>query len=77
MLPPKSDPRWVEVIKNIKNYNFTNLPTKMLMMRIYLIALDGTSQKIQLAIDIAHEFFSKNQNVVMDDIKILFGSRTQ
>ena len=44
------------------------------MMRIRLLAKDRTPQKIEEAIDIAHDFFSKNSVVVEADIRLLFGN---
>ena len=42
------------------------------MMRIRLLVQDGTPQKIDEAIDIAFDFFTKAKNLVSDDIKLLF-----
>jgi hypothetical protein len=72
MIPPKSDPRWKKIILEDEVYNFHALPTKMLMMRVKLLARDRTPQKIEEAIDVAHDFFSKNSKVVVQDIKLLF-----
>lgn len=72
MIPPKSDPRWKKIILEDEVYNFHALPTKMLMMRVKLLARDRTPQKIEEAIDVAHDFFSKNSKVVVKDISLLF-----
>lgn len=72
MIPPKSDPRWKKIILEDEVYNFHALPTKMLMMRVKLLARDRTPQKIEEAIDVAHDFFSKNSKIVVQDIKLLF-----
>lgn len=72
MLPPVTDPRWVTIIKYIKDYSFNHLPTRLLMMRIHLMTQDGTNQKILEAIESAHDFFTKNAHLVQDDIEMLF-----
>jgi len=73
MIPPKSDPRWKQIIIGDDSLNFQALPTKMLMMRVRVLARDKTPQKIDEAIAIAHDFFSQNSNIVYNDIVLLFG----
>lgn len=75
MVPPKTDPRWKQIVVDKETPNFSALPTKMLMMRIRLLAKDNTPQKIDEAIDIAYDFFSKNALVVQHDIELLFGKK--
>jgi hypothetical protein len=72
-LPSKLDPRWKEILMEEKPLNFHALPTKMLMMRVKLLARDKTPQKIEEAINIAYDFFSANTNIVAKDIALLFG----
>jgi len=72
MIPPKSSPVWVEVVDTTKEYNLAGLATKMLLMRVRLMTKNDPS-KIPEAIDVAYEFFSKNSELVQDDIKIIFG----
>ena len=74
MIPPKTDPRWKTIVAGNINTEFSALPTKMMMMRIRLLAHDRTPQKIEEAIDIAHDFFSQNASVVKPDIDLLFGN---
>ena len=73
MVPPISDPRWKQIVLGDEIMNFQALPTKMLMMRVRLLARDKTPQKVDEAIAIAHDFFSKNFNIVSSDIRLLFG----
>lgn len=74
MVPGKTDPRWKQIVTGNKEYNFSGLATKMLMMRVKMITkTDQSPAKVQEAIDIAHDFFMKNENIVKDDIKLLFG----
>ena len=74
MIPPKNDPRWKNLVLDDQISNFQALPTKMLMMRLRILARDKTPQKVEEAIDIAYDFFSKNSNIVLSDIDLLFGS---
>lgn len=75
MIPPKSDPKWREIVVSRSAEHFSALPTQMLMMRVYLLTRDGTSQKIDEAIDVVYDFFLKNENVVKEDILKLFNNR--
>lgn len=77
MLPLKKDPRWKEVVIDENIPNFSALPTKMMMMRVRLLAKDKTPQKIQEAIDIAFDFFSKNAMILQYDIDLLFNERKE
>lgn len=74
VIPPKSDYRWKAIIIGNLTPDFSALPTKMLMMRLRLLAKDRTPEKIDEAIEIAHDFFSKNESIVKSDIELLFGS---
>ena len=73
MIPPKNDPRWKTLVLDDQISNFQALPTKMLMMRVRILARDKTPQKVEEAIEIAYDFFSKNSNIVVNDIALLFG----
>lgn len=72
MIPPKNDPKWQEIVKHRCREKFFSLPTQMLMMRVYLLTLDGTAQKIQEAVDVVYEFFVKNEDMVKEDLMQLF-----
>jgi len=74
MIPPKTDPRWKKIVLEDEISNFQALPTKMLMMRVRILARDKTPQKVEEAIEIAFDFFSKNSNIVLSDIALLFGT---
>lgn len=73
MIPPKTDPRWKKIVLEDEISSFQALPTKMLMMRVRILARDKTPQKVEEAIEIAFDFFSKNANIVLSDIALLFG----
>ncbi len=73
MLPPKTDPRWKKIAMDPTAVAMTALPSRMLMMRIKQINPGNDPKKLEEAIGIAYEFFQKNQNIVAQDIKLLFG----
>ena len=77
MIPPKTDKIWRILILGEKIYDLKSLPTKMLLMRIRLLARDQTSEKMTEAISIAHDFFSKNHLVLQDDINTIFGNKEE
>jgi len=72
MLPPKNDPIWKKIILDDRELKLSTLPTQMLMMRVRLLARDRTPQKIEEAINIAYDFFEKNELITQADIKLLF-----
>jgi hypothetical protein len=74
MIPEKSDVRWRAFVTNTKHYSFDNLAVKMLAHRVYtMISLENTSAKIDEAIDVAHNFFCKNEVMVKKDLENIFG----
>lgn len=74
MLPAKEDPKWQTLILSASVPELKALPTKMLLMRVRLLAKDRTPQKIEEAINIAYDFFHANSLIIKDDIVTLFGS---
>lgn len=73
MLPAKEDPKWQTLILSTSVPELKALPTKMLLMRVRLLAKDRTPQKIEEAINIAYDFFHANSVIIKDDIITLFG----
>lgn len=77
MLPKKSDSRWEKIVLNESSESLNNLATKMLLTRVRLhVKQDRSETKIKEAIDIAYDFFLKNEAIVKDDIEILFKTKT-
>lgn len=72
MLPPKTDPRWDRLISNLENVPVTKLVTKMLMTRLRMMNCEKNVAKRKEAIDEAYAFFTKNEALVQDDIKLIF-----
>jgi hypothetical protein len=73
MVPPKTDPRWEKLIMTPKSVPVTNLVTKMLVTRLFLMNCAGDASKKKVALDSAYDFFVKNETAVKDDIKLIFG----
>ena len=71
MIPPKSDPRWSRMLNNIGKVPVNNLSTRMLMSRLKVMTLDKADTARQHAIEVAYEFFLKNEAIVQDDIRQL------
>lgn len=73
MLPQKSDPIWSKIIQNEGDVALNSLATKMLLTRVrLLVKTDSSPAKMQEAVDIAYDFFVKNEAVVKADIDLLF-----
>lgn len=74
MIPGKNDPRWKEIVTSTKEFPLSGLATKMLVMRVRtIVKLDQSPAKITEAISIAHEYFSKNEEMLKADLEVLFG----
>lgn len=75
MVPNKTDPRWKKLILDENLPLPSALPTKLLLMRVRLMAKDKTPQKIQEAIDIAYDFFIQNTEILKSDVELYFGEK--
>lgn len=71
MLPPKDDLCWLEIINSPEEIQFSSVPTRMLMMRIKMLAQEGTPQRFQEALNVMYDFFLKNENILKDDIHMI------
>jgi hypothetical protein len=71
MLPGKTDPRWRKLVQNPEEYKskVSALPTKMLLSGI---KIKSGSHSVEQLIDVAVEFFKKNEQIVSKDIAALF-----
>src|SRR4051812_27741183 len=73
MLPPKTDPRWTQILSDKSTPAVESLATKMLLMRVKQM-LTFDPRRLAEAITVAHDFFSKNEAMCQQDLAILFGS---
>lgn len=78
MVPDKTHPIWKKIVLNSDSYVFSALATKLMMMQVKIIVEHENNQKednIQQAIDIAYEYFKKNQSILKEDINYLFNDK--
>jgi hypothetical protein len=73
MVPPVSDPRWTQFLTKINTIPLNNLVTKMLSTRIRLMNWEQSEVKKREAIAAAYDFFAKNEAMVANDVKLIFG----
>jgi hypothetical protein len=74
MIPAVDDPKWDQFFAKLGKVTLKNLPAKMFMSRINLrVAMDRSDATRKSAIREAHEFFTKGQATLQDDIKAIFG----
>lgn len=61
-------------MSNLEKFQVSSLPTRMLMSRLKnKFLFDSSEATKQKAIVEAYEFFVKNQSMVQDDIRLIFG----
>lgn len=76
MIPEKNDPRWREIVISEREFEQMSLASKMMIMRVRAMIKADESEpqpdKINEAIDIAHEYFVNNQESVEEDLNFLF-----
>ena len=73
MVPPISDPRWTQFLTKINTSPLNNLVTKMLSTRIRLMNWQQSEARKQEAIAAAYDFFVKNEAILANDVKLIFG----
>lgn len=78
MVPDKENPIWRRIVCHSEEYVFSALATRLMMMRVKMIVEyenDQQEQNIQQAIEIAYDYFKKNQSILSEDIKYLFNNK--
>lgn len=78
VVPDKNNPIWRDIVVHNEEYAFSALATKLMMMRIKMIVENDNEnheKNVQDAIEIAHDYFVKNQTIVTSDINYLFKTR--
>ncbi|MDR3518169.1 MAG: hypothetical protein P4M00_20410 [Azospirillaceae bacterium] len=75
MLPPKSHPRWKELVcGKLPKISFAFLATKFFITRVTGVARnDPSPETISSLIDESYAFFQKNERLVEIDIVAIFG----
>ena len=73
MIPPKEDPRWVELLKGQIRHRFQLASAAMIVSRCQRQVFgDPSPQTIQKNLDELHSFFTKFENVASDDLIGIF-----
>lgn len=72
MLPAASHPKWAQLVKGEVSYNYKFLALKIALTR-YQQKVKFDNTQLQPAINELVEFFKKNENLLADDIKTIFG----
>lgn len=76
MLPPKTHPRWKDLIRGklTKGLTLHFLATQFFLTRVIGVAArDPSPGRIASLIDEAYAFFEKNEKLVKEDIVAIFG----
>ena len=75
MIPPKTDPKWGQLVRGELQHPFKALVGAMCVSRIVrFVEKEGaTPEVIEMAIDDIHAFFTKLEVALADDIKAIFG----
>ena len=73
MIPPKDDPRWLELLKGQIRHQFQLASAAMIVSRCQRqVFVDPSPQTIQKNLDELHAFFTKFENVAGDDLVGIF-----
>lgn len=71
MVPPKDNSVWRIVVDSKTDYHLSELATKMFLTRVRLLTKNDP-HKVAEAIDLAYEFFTKNEELLSNDIRKIF-----
>ncbi|WP_146002683.1 hypothetical protein [Telmatospirillum siberiense] len=78
MLPPKTHPKWKELVCGKLKVSFTLLATKFFITRVTGRAkIDPTTENIERLIEEAYGFFKKNEKLAQKDIQAIFGQESK
>lgn len=73
MIPPKSDPRWKQLLTGDLQHSFAAASAAMCVSRNRRRLLqDSSAEAVQKGVDDVHAFFSKFESIVADDLKAIF-----
>nr|WP_320131064.1 hypothetical protein [uncultured Holophaga sp.] len=72
-IPPKTDPRWRALVVSQHEFQFKVLATKIAFNRIKRVAGQGGEASIQQAIELCHEYFTKNEKIAAGDLELALG----
>lgn len=73
MIPHKTDPRWKTLVQTNTDYGVKGLATRMMLTRARLLGSKKDEPSLKAAVDVAFEFFTKNEQIARDDVRAIFG----
>ena len=74
MLPDKTDPKWIPLVKGEIDHNFKSVSGSMIISRLSRqIKHDDSAVSVNKCISEAYDFFKKFENIFEEDIKKIFG----
>jgi len=74
MVPAISDPKWNKFVANLGAIRANELSTRMFVNRLKTKVIFDKSEAVkQSVIREAHDYFTKNQVALKDDIQLIFG----
>lgn len=72
MIPPASNPQWAKLLKGEATYTYKFLALKIALTRLQQKVKADPSQLGAVTTELV-AFFTKNQALMADDIKTIFG----
>jgi len=73
MVPPETDPRWVNFVTNTRDYELSCLATRIMHGQVKLIA----RKDVDMAVRVAREFFIRNELLASEDLRAVMGRSGQ
>jgi hypothetical protein len=67
-VPPPTDPRWSDFVQGRTDYQLKCLASRIMYGQVKLLAQRDPGQAIRLA----HEYFSKNEMLAAEDLRVVF-----
>jgi hypothetical protein len=78
MLPPKTHPKWKELVGGKLKVSFSLLATKFFITRVTGRAkIDPSTENIERLTEEAYAFFKKNEKLAQKDIQAIFGQESE
>lgn len=72
MVPEKNDPRWRRALTSEEGIALKSLPSKLLISKLrFMLKEDPSPQSLRHAVDMAHDYFSRNEEATRDDLRAL------
>lgn len=73
MVPPKTHPKWSQLLLGRFDYKFSNAPASMLLFQLKCdLRRDASPAAMSRAIDQMHAFCMKYERFVLSDLQTIF-----